>query len=255
MPSLQEILAAKKAAAAKAATDVVAKPAAPEPAPVTAVAEPVKQEPAVLPGKPLSFAEKMALRKADTTAPVVVAQTPQKLEAGATSAPAITISTTQPTPASGDGFVDAMQSLPAKVAGPLDHLAARIAQTHTAMPATVGLSREERIKQIADGIPSDTDSAVADAYIDIKLRIDDLVAMSGEDLVSAMTELKKALMKNPSAVSLMLDPDIGQMVIALRRITNVAAAEATAGKSKTGPKATKSVQLSAEAMELAFNEM
>lgn len=266
MPSLAEILAAKKAAAQAGATDVVAKPAISTPAPVTVVAEPVKQEPAVLPGKPLSFAEKLALKKkqeqlAATTAPAAAPTTQQKPASGATTVPVTTGSTTASTTSgnkeSGDDFVDAMHdtgTAVAKTAGPLDHLTARIAQAHVALPAVDPVSRETRIKQIADSIPEGTESAVADAYIDIKLRIDDLVALSGEDLVSAMSELKKALMKNPSAVSLMLDPDIGQMVIALRRITNVAATEA-AKPGKTGPKATKSVQLTAEAMELAFAEL
>lgn len=253
---IKEILEAKRLKALGGAADApvkeqvaeaqiakVEKLEAAQAAPVTAVAEPVKQEPATLPGKPLSFAEKMAARKAAEQAGVI--GTPATIPTPVTTVAATAVS--QPSVEAGSNTSVEV----AKVAGPLDHLSARIAQAHVALPAET-MSREDRMKQIAADIPEGTESAVADAYIDIKLRIDDLVTLSGEDLVGAMTELKKALMKNPSAVSLMLDPDIGQMVIALRRITSVASAESAVKTSKTGPKASKSVQLTAEALELAF---
>jgi hypothetical protein len=53
-----------------------------------------------------------------------------------------------------------------------------------------------------------------------------------------MAELKKALHKNPSASMMLLDTDIGQMTIALRRYTHVELAEAAT--EKASKKATKS---------------
>jgi hypothetical protein len=91
------------------------------------------------------------------------------------------------------------------------------------------------------------------AYADIKARIDQLVELSEEPLVNAMSELKKSLMKNPSAVSLMLDSDIGQMVIALRKMTHTDATE-VAKPGKRGPKA-KQISLTADDMEAAFDSL
>ena len=61
--------------------------------------------------------------------------------------------------------------------------------------------------------------ADAQAYADIKDRVQQLVDLSGEDLSSAMSELKGALKQNPNACALMLPEDIGGIVAALQRIT------------------------------------
>ena len=97
---------------------------------------------------------------------------------------------------------------------------------------------------------------IAQAYADIRSRIDSLEALDdGPPLESAMKELKAALMKNPNAVELMLDRDIGQMVIALRRITKEAIIEAATEKTgkKNGRK--KNIILSVEDVEKAFEEL
>jgi len=93
------------------------------------------------------------------------------------------------------------------------------------------------------------------AYADLKTRIDSLVSMSEDNLKTAMQDLKRALMQNPSAVSLMLPSDIGQMVIALRKMTGVEleAAKSSATKAKTGKK--KEAILSSEQLEAAWQEL
>lgn len=93
------------------------------------------------------------------------------------------------------------------------------------------------------------------AYSDIKQRIDALVSLSDLDLKTAMTELKKSLMQNTNAVALMLPSDIGQMVIALRKMTGIELAKAE--EKKTGKKGgkIKEVMLSADELEEAFKEL
>lgn len=92
------------------------------------------------------------------------------------------------------------------------------------------------------------------AYVDLKERIDNLVNLADTDLKNAMTELKKALMQNTNAVALMLPSDIGQMVIALRKMTGVELAKAE--EKKTGKKASKKeATLTAEELEEAFKEL
>ena len=97
------------------------------------------------------------------------------------------------------------------------------------------------------------DVAAQQAYADILPRIDALTALSGEDLGKEMGILKKALIENPDACSIMLPQDIGKMVEALRRITGQALSEATA-KPK-GQKKQKQLILTTEAMEAAFDEL
>jgi hypothetical protein len=92
------------------------------------------------------------------------------------------------------------------------------------------------------------------AYSDLKVRIDSLVSLADIDLKNAMTELKKALMQNTNAVALMLPSDIGQMVIALRKMTGVELAKAE--EKKTGKKTgKKEPALTAEELENAFKEL
>lgn len=100
----------------------------------------------------------------------------------------------------------------------------------------------------------DANPETKQAYSDLKVRLDSLVSLSDLDLKTAMTELKKALMQNTNAVALMLPSDIGQMVIALRKMTGVELAKAE--EKKTGKKVkVKEVMLSADALEQAFKEL
>lgn len=86
---------------------------------------------------------------------------------------------------------------------------------------------------------------------DLRPRIDQLQDMQGDNLSGAMKDLQKALLENPSAVSLLLPEDIGKMVEALRRMTGQAiAAAATPKKKSDKPKA-----LTAEEMASAFDEL
>lgn len=107
-----------------------------------------------------------------------------------------------------------------------------------------------------DLIPENPEDA--QAYVDIKQRIHELENRFEDDLKNAMSELKIALKKNPNATELMLDADVGKMVIALRRMTHVAQVEAqatkTPGRAKKEPKA-KDVALTKEQIEAAFDEM
>lgn len=101
------------------------------------------------------------------------------------------------------------------------------------------------------------DPVTAADYVDIKTRIHALESLFDDDLAGAMAELKAALKKNPAATELMLDEDIGKMVISLRRMTHVAVVEATAGKKagrKSTPKA-KDAPLTKEEIEAAFAEL
>jgi hypothetical protein len=95
---------------------------------------------------------------------------------------------------------------------------------------------------------------ISQAAADVIPRIKELETLSGEDLETAMLQLKGALLQNPDAVALMLPEDIGMMVVALRRMTGQSIAEATAEK-KTGTKKSKAKMLTAEEMAAAFDEL
>lgn len=102
------------------------------------------------------------------------------------------------------------------------------------------------------------DPVTAADYVDIKMRIQALEEAFDDDLRGAMAELKAALKKNPNATELMLDADIGKMVIALRRMTHVevvaAATKKPAAKKASKVKA-KEVALTKEEIEAAFAEL
>lgn len=198
MATLQEILAAKKAGQKPSAEVMETK------------TEPVKEEvkveaPVAEVPKPLTFQEKMALKKQE--------------EKNAT-----TSSSASPVIAKPVSIAEPKQESPSIVVSEADKVEANKA----ALPTTEQPEVSDQDKQ---------------AYVDIKSRIDTLNSLSGEPLESAMSELKKALMKNPQACSLLEDTDIGQLVIALRKITGEAIAEAAKDGRKTKVKA-KQVDLS-----------
>ncbi len=106
--------------------------------------------------------------------------------------------------------------------------------------------------------PTGTNAADDQAYADISSRIEQLEAMEDEALAGKMSELKKALMANPNAVALMLDTDIGKMVIALRRLTKEAQVEAVKEKAakKTGSsKKQKAFVIDADTLGAVFDEL
>ena len=245
MPSLQEIIAAKKAeAAAKAnAIDVAVQHAEDVKRAVETMAKTVevpvkKEESAVVAPKALTFAEKMALKKKEaaqattTIVPaVIVAPSEEDVSSPKEQTELSTVhaqpvapmeETAASTHASIDIGIPAVRQIP-------DGAALRTGMTNASldanpMPAPDKISPE-----------SSTDPQIAQAYADIRERIDRLNQLADMDLENAMKELKKALMANPAAVSLMEDSDIGQLVIALRKITGEAIAEA-AKDNKPGRK-------------------
>lgn len=116
-------------------------------------------------------------------------------------------------------------------------------------PVVAAFSLDELVAPIPVAVDTSTliaarmaelDSSVSEsdktAYVDIVHKVAILESIMDPQLENAMKELKTALMKNPSAVSLMHDTDIGKMVIALRRLTKEAQIQAETDK-KPGRKA------------------
>lgn len=123
-------------------------------------------------------------------------------------------------------------SAPAPAPTPVSALAALdIEDTIVQEAPTVTLSPDQ-----LSVIQEEEDSELAQAYSDLALTINKLkYTDDGDDLTNAMTELKKALKKNPSASMLLLDTDIGQMTLALRRYTGLAISDAKESKEKAKP--------------------
>lgn len=213
MSSLLEKIAAKKAA--EAAAKALLNAPAPTPAPL------VEEKPAVVErhdvppdktaveapaNKPLSFAEKMAAKKAAAL--------------GA------------PLPAVVDTIV---------VDAPIEP------KVETPKPEA---PKEEEAVDLTD-IPAED----AQAYMDIKSKLNRLSALDGSFLETAMKDLKKALMDNPQACYLILPQDIGKMVIALRAMKNEVIEAASETKEKAPKKAKASKALTAEEIAEAFDSL
>lgn len=169
--------------------------------------------------KPMTFAEKMALKKAQAAL----------LE---TSKPAI--QQTQST-------VPPISPQPTN---------------SSVVTAPIAKKQEQHLVQSQQpSLETEAEAKTAQAYADIKAKIELLSAMAEADLPGAMKELKASLLQNPQACYLMLPQDIGQMVIALRSMRQEAAVEATATKEK-GPKKVKaSKNLTAEEIAAAFDSL
>ncbi|EKD22446.1 MAG: hypothetical protein ACD_86C00003G0009 [uncultured bacterium] len=88
---------------------------------------------------------------------------------------------------------------------------------------------------------------------ELQLRISRLTDFNGDDLKLEMASLKKAILENPAACSLLLPEDIGMAVAALRRMVGVAVAKAAASKAK--PKSDKPKKLSAAELAKAMSEV
>lgn len=209
MSSLMERIAAKKALAEAAPpieVDILGLPVAKEETVAKEVA-PTPVVESVPEGKPLTFAEKMALKKASLipTTPTVAAT---------------------PVPAPGIVSVTETEALVVEVDVPAEEV------------DLSGVSMEDQ-----------------QAYIDIKTKINMLSTMSDDSLKDAMTDLKKALLKNPQACYLILPHDIGEMVIALRAMKNEAVVEAATAKEKGPKKAKASKALTASEIAAAFDEL
>lgn len=227
--SLADILAKKKAAAEGSNPTPTVTPAptkAPDlPKSFEKVEDKMKEEGNTPVGKPMTFAEKMALKKAQTAAPAVAAQT-----------------VTEPVTVTSGSSVT--QSDP-KVLAP---------NTEPAQSAEQKVSQP--VSTLAKGDTGTADTETAQAYADIHARIEALADLSDTPLEGAMSALKKALMANPNAVSLMLDSDYAQMVVALRRLTKEDQLEAAKEKT-TGRKRTKKTVdfTNADEVQAVFDEL
>lgn len=208
MATLFEKIAAKKAAEALAAKEM---------APIQEVKkmeEAPKEE-----GKPLSFAEKMALRRSQSESTSISATA---------IAPTVKNSEKNSSPIADAKIPEAVViGIVASVAEEEDHTA-----------------------EVESASPEDQQ-----AYYDIKAKINLLSDMSEANLPGAMKELKTALLKNPQACYLILPQDIGQMVIALRAMKQEAIVEASSGKEKGPKKAKASKALTADEIAQAFDEL
>lgn len=113
----------------------------------------------------------------------------------------------------------------------------------------IELSEEQ--KEVLNEIEDDTE---AQAYTDIALKINSLkYSATGDDLTKAMNTLTAALHKNPSASMLLLDPDIGQMTLAIRRLVGDELEEAKVGKKEKKTKAAKQIELTPERLAKQFD--
>lgn len=234
---LAEILAKKKAAAETAALQVekaiIAESTVQQAAPVEEQ-KPVEEAPAPVPApaasaeKPLTFAEKMALKKQ---------------QAAAQEAPAPAVS---PIAAMEEKPVAAAPSAPLSFA---DKLRAQKEAVKAAQTVV-----QEKTEIDPERIPADPDEA--QSFVDIVTKINDLKSLMEDDLKEGMSALKAAIKKNPSAADLLLDEELGLMVVALRRMRGITITEATKEKKPGAkkPKA-KEVALSAEELEAAWSEL
>jgi hypothetical protein len=81
---------------------------------------------------------------------------------------------------------------------------------------------------------------------EIQQRLIALLPMEGIELKHEMDSLKRVLLENPAACTLLLDEDIGRAVQALRKITGTAIAEASTPKKRaTKPKALTPTEIAA----------
>lgn len=234
---LAEILAKKKAAAEAAATSQTS--TVQQAAPVEEQ-KPVEEKtqaapaPAASAEKPLTFAEKMALKKQQAAAQEAPAPAPA------------------PTPAVSP--IAAMEEKPVAAApsAPLSFADKLRAQKEAVKAAQTVV--QEKVEIDPERIPADPDEA--QSFVDIVTKINDLKSLMEDDLKEGMSALKAAIKKNPSAADLLLDEELGLMVVALRRMRGITITEATKEKKPGAkkPKA-KEVALSAEELEAAWSEL
>ena len=136
---------------------------------------------------------------------------------------------------------------PEQPASPIDSMVAEL----TAVVKKEEAKAEPTLDDLLDMPLGVTNKAIADeaaiVTADIIPRIRQLNSLSDAQLEVEMKLLKAALMANPEAVALMLPEDIGEMVVALRKITKeavVAAEVKAAGRTKTAkPKLDKNGQM------------
>ena len=86
-------------------------------------------------------------------------------------------------------------------------------------------------------------------------KIAHLNALSGEDLKNEMVELKALLLSNPSATTLLLPEEIGEMVKAIERQLGVARMLATEKPKKGKVASSKPKQFSKEELDNMLSEL
>lgn len=88
---------------------------------------------------------------------------------------------------------------------------------------------------------------------EIQARILALESLFDEPLKAEMNELKRVILANPSAASLLKDEDVGLLVRNLRRTVSTAIAEASAAKEKK-PASRKTRPLTKDELKQALLE-
>lgn len=227
---IAEILAKRKAEAAAKEASTVSAPApepASEPAPVAAPAPKVEEPPKE--DKPLSFAERIALKKAQAAMAPAPAEAPVKEES-----PIAALASTPPA-AANLSFADKIRAQKEAVAA---------AQKSAPVP---------RPEIDPSRIPANPEEA--QNFVDIVNKINELQNLMEDDLQGGMSALKDALKKNPAAADLLLDEEVGAMVIALRRMRGIVVAEASKEKTKGRKPKAKEVSLSKEELDKAWSEL
>lgn len=96
-------------------------------------------------------------------------------------------------------------------------------------------------------------SETSQVAADITAKIELLNSLSGENLKGEMFALKKTLLANPAACLLLKDEDIGELVLALRRMTGIALSAASVSKAEKRAPKEKAKKLTAEELQLALN--
>jgi hypothetical protein len=198
--------------------------------------------------KPLTFPEKMALKKQSLGSTQVPADTSASATAVSQNSPSAATDVVVNTPSITDGVIGAAvaqekQSVLQKVAG-------LVAPSLIAEVAKEDLEREEYLNESED---------VRAAYRDIKGRINALAALSVEQSELAMSELKKALLQNPSACLLLYDEDLGTLASTLRKLVHedmVASIKVPKEKKEKGVKtAALQIPLTADMLATKFADL
>lgn len=209
-----ELLAEKKAALATSAT-APSPTITPTPTITEHTTDPIAED------KPLSFAERMKL----------AAASPSTVER-----PTIGDPPPSPTP-------------PAPITTPVEEPKLEIAPKVVISADIIAKSNAV----IAAGSAIEADSE-AESLSLIKERIARLATIEGLDLKSAMDGLKALILANPSACAQLLPEDVGEMVTALRAMTNNTVAAALAGPTRSRAK-TKQPTLDADELSALIEDL
>lgn len=99
---------------------------------------------------------------------------------------------------------------------------------------------------------------IEQAASEISIKIKNLTNFDGESLKGEMALLKKALLENPAACSLLHPEDIGLAVANIRRMVGIAISTASAPKAKKEgsgkPKALTKVELAKAMAEISDDD-